>query len=337
MSAALVAVAVARRWWPLHASDPRPPWLAAATPIVVPYALSLLGWFAFFYAYWGTPLPQGPYGSMSQTELANIMFGVPGLFFDQEYGLLAYAPAYVLAGFGLWTMVRRPGPLRRVGLEVGLLFAALALTVGAFRIWWGGSAAPGRPLMSGLLLLMLPMAVQIGSARGGIAAAGGAAPARLDRHRHRAAAGVRRGRAADRQPPRRHVGAARLAVAAMAAVVGGADLHRPRGRASAGRQPGVDRRRRARLVAARPPSGAHAGPGVADGAGRGRGRGADRAGRVDAAASAAAAAADRRSCAPVRGSPRSIRSTTRCAPSPCATPRCGSRTRAPSSRRWPSR
>ena len=167
MSAALVAVAVARRWWPLHASDPRSPWLAAVTPIVVPYALSLLGWFAFFYAYWGTPLPQGPYGSMSQTELANITFGVPGLFFDQEYGLLAYAPAYVLAGFGLWTMVRRPGPLRRVGLEVGLLFAALALTVGAFRIWWGGSAAPGRPLMSGLLLLMLPMAVQIGSARAG--------------------------------------------------------------------------------------------------------------------------------------------------------------------------
>ena len=57
---------------------------------------------------------------MSQTELANTTFGVPGLFFDQEYGLLAYAPAYVLAGFGLWTMVRRPGPLRRVGLEVGV-------------------------------------------------------------------------------------------------------------------------------------------------------------------------------------------------------------------------
>ena len=40
-------------------------------------------------------------------------------------------------------------------------------TVGAFRIWWGGSAAPGRPVMSGLLVLMLPMAVQIGSARAG--------------------------------------------------------------------------------------------------------------------------------------------------------------------------
>ena len=80
---------------------------------------------------------------------------------------MIYAAAYVLAKFGLWTMVRRPGRLGRVSLEIGLLFAALTVTVGAFRIWWGGWAAPGRPLMSGLLLLMLPMAVQIGSARAG--------------------------------------------------------------------------------------------------------------------------------------------------------------------------
>ena len=53
------------------------------------------------------------------------------------------------------------------GSRSALLFGALIVTVGAFRIWWGGSAAPGRPLMSGLLVLMLPMAVQIGSARAG--------------------------------------------------------------------------------------------------------------------------------------------------------------------------
>ncbi len=73
----------------------------------------------------------------------------------------------MLAGFGFWTMIRRPGALRRLGLEIGLIVAALAFTVGAFRIWWGGSAAPGRPMVVGLLVLMLPMAVQIGSARAG--------------------------------------------------------------------------------------------------------------------------------------------------------------------------
>jgi hypothetical protein len=169
MSAALVVVAIARQWWPLHRAEPRAGWFEGAAPIVAPYAVSVLAWFAFFYAYWGTPWPHGPYGAMSQTAPANTIFGVPGLLFDQEYGLLAYAPAYVLAAAGLWTMTRRAGPLRRVGVELALLFAALLVTVGAFRIWWGGSAAPARPLMSGLLVLLLPMAVQIGAARPGSA------------------------------------------------------------------------------------------------------------------------------------------------------------------------
>jgi hypothetical protein len=167
MSAALVAVAVVRRWWPMQAAQARASFIGGALPVALPYGLSLLAWAAFFYAYWGTPWPHGPYGRMSQTEIAHTVFGVPGLLFDQEYGLLAYAPAYVLAGFGFWTMVRRPGPLRRLGLELGLIVAALVFTVGAFRIWWGGSAAPARPVVSGLLVLLLPMAVQIGSARSG--------------------------------------------------------------------------------------------------------------------------------------------------------------------------
>ncbi len=164
MSVAIVAVAWGRVWWPLHASERPDRSLASLMRLGLPYGAMLAVWFAFFYAYWGTPLPSAPYGSMVQTTPANTVFGVPGLLFDQEYGLLAYAPAYVLAGFGLWTMSRRAGALRRLALEVTLVVAALTLTVGAFRIWWGGSAAPGRPMTSGLLLLMMPIAVQIGSA-----------------------------------------------------------------------------------------------------------------------------------------------------------------------------
>lgn len=169
MSAALVAVALARRAWPMHAGESRGGLVAASVRVGAPYAASLLGWFAFFDAYWGKPLPSAPYGRMVQTEIANTLFGVPGLLFDQEYGLLAFAPAYLLAGAGFWTMLRRPGPLRRLGLEVLIVFLALIGTVGAFRIWWGGSAAPGRPITSGLALLMLPMAVQLGTAAPGSA------------------------------------------------------------------------------------------------------------------------------------------------------------------------
>ncbi|MFN8644071.1 MAG: hypothetical protein U0802_21355 [Candidatus Binatia bacterium] len=169
MSAALVAVALGRRVFPLHLGETRAGLAGAAARLLTPYAVSLAGWFAFFQAYWGKPWPSAPYGRLVQTELANTVFGVPGLIFDQEYGILVYAPAYLLAGFGVWTMLRRPGPLRRLALELVLVFSGLIGTVGAFRIWWGGSAAPGRPITSGLLVLLLPMAVQLGTAAPGSA------------------------------------------------------------------------------------------------------------------------------------------------------------------------
>jgi hypothetical protein len=87
-----------------------------------------------------------------------LRFGAPGLLFDQEYGLLAYAPVYILAGTGLYQMWRAGSELRRQAIEIVAIFSALLATVGAFGIWWGGTAAPARPIASGLLLLMLPMA-----------------------------------------------------------------------------------------------------------------------------------------------------------------------------------
>ena len=38
------------------------------------------------------------------------------------------------------------------------IFGALLCTVGAFHLWWGGTASPGRPVASGVLLLGLPIA-----------------------------------------------------------------------------------------------------------------------------------------------------------------------------------
>ncbi|MCA1585125.1 MAG: hypothetical protein LC791_10280, partial [Acidobacteria bacterium] len=167
MSAALVAVAMGRLWlrWPLTVAPAvSPNGLAATGAIVLPYVLSLAAWFSFFYAYWGSPFPQAPYGAMVQTDLENVVFGVPGLLFDQEYGLLAYAPVYILAATGLAAMWRGGHDERRAAIEITLIVTALLMTVGAFRIWWGGSASPGRPLVSGLLLLGTPIAVAFRSA-----------------------------------------------------------------------------------------------------------------------------------------------------------------------------
>ncbi len=72
----------------------------------IPYAALLAAWFTFFYVIWGSPLPSAPYGAMVQTSPWNLVFGAPGLLFDQEYGLLPYAPVYALAATGLWALWR---------------------------------------------------------------------------------------------------------------------------------------------------------------------------------------------------------------------------------------
>jgi hypothetical protein len=164
MSAALLVVVLLRLSETGPASFIRN---SKAWMVIAIYAISLAAWFAFFYWIWGNPLPMAPYGSMTQTSPWNLRSGAPGLLFDQEYGLLALAPVYVLAATGLFRMWRSGGPLRRQALEITFVFAALLATVGAFGIWWGGSASPGRPIASGLPLLMLPIAAAFRNAPAG--------------------------------------------------------------------------------------------------------------------------------------------------------------------------
>lgn len=132
--------------------------IAATVALGLPYAVSLAGWFTYFYVTWGKLSPSAPYGSQRGAGLRFLPAGGPGLLFDQEYGVMAFAPALLLALTGLAAMLRRGGAARRLALEVTLAFGALLATVGAFHIWWGGSATVGRPLMSGFLLLGLPIA-----------------------------------------------------------------------------------------------------------------------------------------------------------------------------------
>jgi hypothetical protein len=123
-----------------------------------PYLASVIGWLLFFQACWGSPLPSAPYGADHQTSLGTLPIGLPGLFVDQEYGILPYAPALLFVVPGLWRMWRDGGIARTMAIEIVLAVGALAGTVGAFAIWWGGSSPPGRELVAGLLLLVPPLA-----------------------------------------------------------------------------------------------------------------------------------------------------------------------------------
>jgi hypothetical protein len=145
---AVVALVVAAR----HRSARR------AIPVLVTYAASVVAWLGFFAYIWGSPLPTAPYGSAHQTALRHVAVGLPALLFDQEYGLLPYAPALLLAGPGLWQMWVRGGVVRREAWEIVLIGSALMVTVSAYAMWWGGSSAPARQLVAILPILVLPIA-----------------------------------------------------------------------------------------------------------------------------------------------------------------------------------
>jgi hypothetical protein len=158
MAAVLLSVGAWRIW----RDRPAAPWtrgrLVAAA--VVPFLISVAAWMGFHYAIWGSPWPSAPYGGAAGTQMSawSIVRGVSGLVADQEYGLLPYAPALALAPVGLWSMWRAGGRARGLAVEIGLVLAGLFGTVGAFQMWWGGTAYPGRMIVSGLLLMSLPVA-----------------------------------------------------------------------------------------------------------------------------------------------------------------------------------
>ncbi len=126
--------------------------------IVAPGAVLVVAWLGWFAWLWGTPSPTAPYGSAHQMALWHLVAGLPGLFFDQEYGIVAVAPVLALATVGWWRLWRRDAAGRVLVAETLLPLLTLALTVGAYAMWWGGSAPPGRQLVAALPLLAVPLA-----------------------------------------------------------------------------------------------------------------------------------------------------------------------------------
>jgi hypothetical protein len=124
----------------------------------VPVVISLAGWFLWFELLWGTPSPTAPYGAAHQMALGNLAAGLPGLIFDQEYGIVAASPVLAMAALGWWQLWRAGGGKRVLATETALPLLALALTVGAYQMWWGGSAPPGRQLTAALPLVGVPLA-----------------------------------------------------------------------------------------------------------------------------------------------------------------------------------
>src|SRR6266487_4133226 len=119
-------------------------------------AVSSIAWFWFFYAIYGTPNPAAPYGSVTQTSVANIPRGLTGLLLDQQFGILPYAPVYLCALLGFVPLGRRTP---RIAAELALVIVPYAVATAAYFMWWGGFSPPGRFLVSVLLPRSIPAGV----------------------------------------------------------------------------------------------------------------------------------------------------------------------------------
>jgi hypothetical protein len=120
-------------------------------------AVSALLWVGFFIGVYGTPDPSAPYAN-EEGSASFIPGGLAGLFFDQRFGLLAYAPVLVCAFAGLAQMVRDRAH-RRLGLELLFVLVPYLLAVTHFAMWWGGTSAPARFFVPMLPMMAIPAAV----------------------------------------------------------------------------------------------------------------------------------------------------------------------------------
>jgi hypothetical protein len=119
-------------------------------------AVSALCWVGFFIAIYGTPDPSAPYAN-EEGSVGFIPGGLAGLFFDQRFGVFAYAPVLVTAAAGLVVMVRQREQ-RRLALELLFVLVPYLLAVTHFAMWWGGTSAPGRFFVPMLPMMALPAA-----------------------------------------------------------------------------------------------------------------------------------------------------------------------------------
>lgn len=141
-----------------------------ALAFAAPIALSGVLWLYSFYAIYGAFNPEAPYGDYSDYSrlyvlTRNIPHGILGIFFDQKFGLLFYAPIYLAAIGGAWLMLR-DDRMRFPGVVLLLAVGAFVGSTARLYMFWGGSSAPARFLVPLLPCLAPLVAVALARTRG---------------------------------------------------------------------------------------------------------------------------------------------------------------------------
>jgi len=133
LAAALLAFALAAR-----------PARRAVMAWLAPSAASAAALALFHFHLYGFFDPRRVYGRRPELSLAGLPTGLPGLLFDQEFGLLVYAPVFALAVPGMIALWRQS---RRLAVITAVLVLSVVSVAGAWPMWRGGFNPPARFLV----------------------------------------------------------------------------------------------------------------------------------------------------------------------------------------------
>ncbi|HEV7503118.1 MAG TPA: hypothetical protein VGQ33_24030 [Vicinamibacteria bacterium] len=134
----------------------------ARTAFVVVAASMAAAFLLYYRAIFGIASPLAIYGGLPKDADGSPLRAVAGLLFDRSFGLLPYAPVFLLALAGL-------GLLWRARAWEALLVGAAVLAPTIFwRMWWGGQCPPARFLVPLVPLLSLAAAARISASRTGL-------------------------------------------------------------------------------------------------------------------------------------------------------------------------
>jgi hypothetical protein len=115
-------------------------------------------YLAYGHAVFGTWSPLARYGGLPPDAAADSpLRAVLGLLFDRSFGLLPYAPIFLLALSALTTRAWWKSRDAVSHVLVGLCVLAPVLT---WRMWWGGQCPPARFLVPLVPLLGAALAVR---------------------------------------------------------------------------------------------------------------------------------------------------------------------------------
>lgn len=126
--------------------------------------LAAAAFVAYHYAVFGRPTPLAIYGGVPRDVVTSSpMRALVGLFLDRSFGLLPYAPVFLLSLAGVASLLRKP--VQYWQLQVAIA-ASVLLPALAWRMWWGGLCPPARFVVPLVPFLGVALACRVAEGRG---------------------------------------------------------------------------------------------------------------------------------------------------------------------------